>query len=81
MPFGHDMAHSLTTVVELINTCPAVDGKEGLADLDALREFVTRRQVSASNRSPTRISRRSTRCAPRSTASSPPPTRRPPSSG
>src|SRR5690606_22439644 len=46
MPFGHDMAHSLTTVVELINTCPAVDGKEGLADLDALREFVTRRQVS-----------------------------------
>lgn len=46
MPFGHDMAHSLTTVVELINTCPTVVGKEGLADLDALREFVTRRQVS-----------------------------------
>lgn len=46
MPFGHDMAHALTTVVELVNTSPAARGEDRLVDLTALREFVAARQVS-----------------------------------
>lgn len=44
MPFGHDMVHSLATVVELINT--AARDRDGLAALDDLRAFVRRRNVS-----------------------------------
>ncbi|GAA5081422.1 putative RNA-binding Zn ribbon-like protein [Thermocatellispora tengchongensis] len=46
MPFSHDMAYSLATVVELINTSPATGGGEGLAGLDQLGEFLRQRQVS-----------------------------------
>ncbi|WP_084962594.1 CGNR zinc finger domain-containing protein [Thermoactinospora rubra] len=46
MPFGHDMVHSLATVVELVNTSPAVNGTDELGDLHDLQAFVESRQVS-----------------------------------
>ncbi|GAA2304049.1 CGNR zinc finger domain-containing protein [Nonomuraea roseoviolacea subsp. roseoviolacea] len=46
MPFGHDMVHSLATVVELVNTSPSTGGDDRLADLATLRAFVEARQVS-----------------------------------
>ncbi|MBB4940883.1 putative RNA-binding Zn ribbon-like protein [Streptosporangium album] len=46
MPFGHDMVHSLATVVDLVNTSPSTGGEDGLTDLVQLCEFVERRQVS-----------------------------------
>ncbi|HEY7488858.1 MAG TPA: CGNR zinc finger domain-containing protein [Streptosporangiaceae bacterium] len=51
MIFAHDTEHALGTVVELINTGPAAlgpgtDGEEGLPDLDALRAFVARAEIS-----------------------------------
>ncbi|MER7205679.1 CGNR zinc finger domain-containing protein [Streptosporangium sp. NPDC000239] len=46
MPFGHDMVHSLATVVDLINTSPATGGPDRLTDLRELGEFVERHQVS-----------------------------------
>ncbi|MBF8193191.1 CGNR zinc finger domain-containing protein [Nonomuraea sp. K274] len=46
MAFGHDMVHSLATVVELVNTSPSTGGDERLADLAELRAFVRSRQVS-----------------------------------
>lgn len=46
MPFGHDMVHSLATVVELVNTSPSTGGDDDLADLADLRTFVESRQVS-----------------------------------
>ncbi|WP_433510930.1 CGNR zinc finger domain-containing protein [Nonomuraea sp. CA-143628] len=46
MPFGHDMVHSLATVVELINTSPSTGGDDGLAELADLHAFVESRQVS-----------------------------------
>ncbi|MDF5754151.1 CGNR zinc finger domain-containing protein [Spongiactinospora sp. TRM90649] len=46
MPFGHDMVHSLTTVVDLINTSPATGGEDALSDIGQLKELVGRRQVS-----------------------------------
>ncbi|MCG5211988.1 CGNR zinc finger domain-containing protein [Streptosporangium sp. KLBMP 9127] len=46
MPFGHDMVHSLATVVDLINTSPSTGGDEALADTGQLQELVERRQVS-----------------------------------
>lgn len=46
MPFSHDMAHSLATVVELVNTAPETHGEEALTDLDELADFLRRRQVS-----------------------------------
>lgn len=46
MPFGHDMVHSLATVVELVNTSPSTGGDEGLAGLAELQAFVESRQIS-----------------------------------
>ncbi|WP_327086356.1 CGNR zinc finger domain-containing protein [Nonomuraea sp. NBC_01738] len=46
MPFGHDMVHSLATVVELVNTSPSTGEDEGLADVRDLSTFVESRQVS-----------------------------------
>ncbi|MFI0417275.1 CGNR zinc finger domain-containing protein [Spongiactinospora sp. 9N601] len=46
MPFGHDMVHSLSTVVDLINTSPTAGGEECLSDLVQLGELVERWQVS-----------------------------------
>ncbi|GAA1704860.1 CGNR zinc finger domain-containing protein [Nonomuraea bangladeshensis] len=46
MPFGHDMVHSLATVVELVNTSPATGGDEGLPGLAELQAFVESREVS-----------------------------------
>ncbi|HUR02148.1 MAG TPA: CGNR zinc finger domain-containing protein [Nonomuraea sp.] len=46
MPFGHDMVHSLATVVELVNTSPSTGGDDGLAELADLHGFVKSRQVS-----------------------------------
>ena len=46
MIFSHDAEHALGTVVELINTGPVASGVEGLPDLDALRAFVDRAEIS-----------------------------------
>ncbi|MFI6477500.1 CGNR zinc finger domain-containing protein [Nonomuraea sp. NPDC050663] len=46
MPFGHDMVHSLGTVVTLVNTSPATSAGEELLDLDELRALVDARQIS-----------------------------------
>jgi predicted RNA-binding Zn ribbon-like protein len=44
--FSHDVEHSLACVVDLLNTEPAAAGEEQLADLEALRSFVRRHEVS-----------------------------------
>ena len=46
MAFSHDMAHSLATMVELVNTAPETHGEEALCDLSDLADFLARRQVS-----------------------------------
>jgi predicted RNA-binding Zn ribbon-like protein len=46
MPFGHDMVHSLATVVELVNTSPSTGGDDGLATLAELQAFVESREIS-----------------------------------
>lgn len=46
MPFGHDMVHSLATVVDLVNTSPSTGGDDGLASLAELQAFVESRQIS-----------------------------------
>ncbi|MEU8251144.1 CGNR zinc finger domain-containing protein [Nonomuraea sp. NPDC048916] len=46
MLFGHDMVHSLATVVELVNTSPSTGGGDELADLADLQTFTQSRQVS-----------------------------------
>ncbi|MGW3241147.1 CGNR zinc finger domain-containing protein [Streptomyces sp. NPDC001070] len=46
MLINHDTRCALDCVVDLINTTPESDGREGLADLAALRAFVERNQVS-----------------------------------
>ncbi|MFF5213172.1 CGNR zinc finger domain-containing protein [Streptosporangium sp. NPDC000396] len=46
MPFGHDMVHSLATVVDLVNTSPSTGGQDTLTTLEQLGEFVERQQVS-----------------------------------
>ncbi|NUR89765.1 MAG: CGNR zinc finger domain-containing protein [Nonomuraea sp.] len=46
MPFGHDMALSLASAVELVNTSPSTGGEDGLADLSELVAFVESQQVS-----------------------------------
>jgi predicted RNA-binding Zn ribbon-like protein len=46
MPFGHDMVHSLATVVELVNTSPSTGGDDGLATLADLQAFVESREIS-----------------------------------
>ncbi|MBA2768612.1 MAG: CGNR zinc finger domain-containing protein [Sporichthyaceae bacterium] len=46
MDFGHDTAHALATVTDIVNTAPgpsAVDGLRNLADLELL---VARREIS-----------------------------------
>lgn len=50
MPFGHDMVHSLATVVELVNTSPSTGGDEGLSGLAELQAFVESRQISGVGR-------------------------------
>ncbi|MFI6908404.1 CGNR zinc finger domain-containing protein [Nonomuraea sp. NPDC050394] len=47
MPLGHDVAHSLATVVELVNTAPGTAGQEDLPGLAELRAFVDSREFSA----------------------------------
>ncbi|SDG19331.1 Putative stress-induced transcription regulator [Sinosporangium album] len=46
MPFGHDMVHSLGTVVDLLNTSAESGGEETLRDLTDLAEFIRHRQIS-----------------------------------
>ncbi|MFG2304423.1 CGNR zinc finger domain-containing protein [Actinacidiphila glaucinigra] len=46
MLINHDTRCALDCVVDLINTTPESDGREGLADLAALRAFVERNEVS-----------------------------------
>lgn len=46
MEVGHDTACALATVVDLVNTSPALAGEEGLADLPALHDLVRRREIS-----------------------------------
>lgn len=46
MPFSHDVEHSLACVVDLLNSGPGSAGEEQLAELDDLRSFVERHQVS-----------------------------------
>jgi len=46
---GHDTEDALVTVTELINTSPAADGREGIPDLDALRDFAIKRQISGAD--------------------------------
>lgn len=46
MLFSHDIEHSLACVVDLVNTGPTRTGEEQLGDLDDLRSFVERHQVS-----------------------------------
>ncbi|GAA2855121.1 CGNR zinc finger domain-containing protein [Streptosporangium fragile] len=46
MPFGHDMVHSLATVVDLVNTSPSTGGEDTLTDLEQLGAFVERQEVS-----------------------------------
>jgi predicted RNA-binding Zn ribbon-like protein len=43
---GHDTQHALASVVDLVNTSPTTGYDEELADLDALRAFVERQDVS-----------------------------------
>ena len=45
--FSHDTANSLLVIVDLVNTAPGFDGEDGLADPDAVREFVRRHHISA----------------------------------
>lgn len=46
MEIGHDTECALGAVVELVNTAPATAGTELLPDVDALRDFVERQDVS-----------------------------------
>ena len=46
MLFSHDVEHSLACVVDLVNTGPNGAGEEQLAELDDLRSFVERHEVS-----------------------------------
>ncbi|WP_431960558.1 CGNR zinc finger domain-containing protein [Actinacidiphila sp. bgisy160] len=46
MLINHDTRCALDCVVDLINTTPESDGREGLSDLAALRAFVERNEVS-----------------------------------
>jgi predicted RNA-binding Zn ribbon-like protein len=44
--FSHDTEHSLACAVDLVNSAPRGANDEGLPDLNALREFVVRHDVS-----------------------------------
>ncbi len=46
MLFSHDVEHSLACVVDLVNTGPTGAGEEQLAELEDLRSFVERHEVS-----------------------------------
>lgn len=46
MLFSHDIEHSLICVVDLVNSAPTGAEPEHLGDLDALRDFVVRHDVS-----------------------------------
>ncbi|KUJ66636.1 hypothetical protein ACZ90_35110 [Streptomyces albus subsp. albus] len=46
MLINHDTRCALDAVVDLVNTVPQGDGQDDLADLDALRRFVERNDVS-----------------------------------
>ena len=46
MEFGHDTQQALGTVVDLVNTAPGMSDGDHLADLEALRAFVDRHQIS-----------------------------------
>lgn len=46
MLFSHDTEHSLACAVDLVNSAPGRSDDEGLPDLDALRDFVARHDVS-----------------------------------
>jgi predicted RNA-binding Zn ribbon-like protein len=46
MELGHDTVCALATVVDVVNTSPAVAGDEALPDVAALTELVVRREVS-----------------------------------
>ncbi len=46
MLINHDTRVALEIVVDLLNTAPDTEGREGLADLGALAEFVRRNDVS-----------------------------------
>ncbi|MEU6347488.1 CGNR zinc finger domain-containing protein [Streptomyces sp. NPDC046977] len=49
MLINHDTRCALDCVVDLINTTPESDGREGLPDLTALQAFVERNQISEVN--------------------------------
>jgi predicted RNA-binding Zn ribbon-like protein len=44
--FSHDTEHSLACAVDLVNSAPRGGTDEGLPDLNALRDFVVRHDVS-----------------------------------
>jgi predicted RNA-binding Zn ribbon-like protein len=44
--FSHDVEHSLVGVVDLVNTAPGGSDEDLLEDLDSLRSFVERHEVS-----------------------------------
>ncbi|WP_433888236.1 CGNR zinc finger domain-containing protein [Streptomyces sp. CA-111067] len=46
MLINHDTRCALDSVVDLVNTAPAIEGREALADVAALRAFVQRNEVS-----------------------------------
>lgn len=50
MDVGHDTACALATVVDLVNTSPAIAGTELLPDLPALTALVERREISETGR-------------------------------
>jgi predicted RNA-binding Zn ribbon-like protein len=43
---NHDTRCALDSVVDLLNTHPQIEGREGLGDVAALRDFVARNRVS-----------------------------------
>ncbi len=50
MTFSHDIEHSLQTIVDLVNTDPAYNGREALPDVDALEAFVVEHRISNAER-------------------------------
>ncbi|MYS21206.1 Putative stress-induced transcription regulator [Streptomyces sp. DvalAA-14] len=46
MLINHDTRCALDSVVDLVNTQPQIEGREGIADVAALRGFVERNRIS-----------------------------------
>ncbi len=46
MIFNHDVEHSLSSIVRLVNTAPDSDGVEDLPDVAALNSFVAAEEIS-----------------------------------